>query len=134
MSLRQLLITFIAFCRALFKIIVSGLRARMYFPEDCFIDARIDPEKAPLAFLLKLSDSLQDWERPSKINSTGLSANLFNIEIRNNKLIYRYCTMHGTNQSSIKYLDDLPSIYSAFVLLVFQVVDLLFYSLISSPH
>ncbi len=43
-------------------------------PNKCFADAKIDRSKAPVAFLLKLSDCLQEWERPSLTNSNGDSA------------------------------------------------------------
>jgi hypothetical protein len=55
--------------------------------ESCFSEVKIDPETAPVAFLLKVSDCLQDWERPNKDNPLGLSAAQFDIEIENNKLI-----------------------------------------------
>jgi len=58
-------------------------------PSECFKD-KIDRSKAPLAFLLRLSDCLQEWERPSDENSTGLSSDKFDIEFdETNKLIFR---------------------------------------------
>ncbi len=48
---------------------------------------RIDRKKAPLAFLLKLSDSLQEWQRPNKIDNKGLNPNLFEIRIDGRRLI-----------------------------------------------
>ncbi len=53
-----------------------------------FKGIKIDPKKAPLAFLLKLSDTLQDWERPSQKTPEGISANKYDISIKKNKLIY----------------------------------------------
>jgi hypothetical protein len=52
-------------------------------PNDRFRSAKIDRKKAPLAFLLKLSDCLQDWERPSKKNVKGFNADSYDITIRN---------------------------------------------------
>lgn len=55
-------------------------------PKRCFDSAKIDRLKAPVAFLLRLSDCLQDWERPSK-NSNGYSATKFDVKIDNKQLI-----------------------------------------------
>ena len=57
-------------------------------PGKWFANAKIDRSKAPVAFLLKLSDSLQEWERPSKENPTGFSATQFDIRIDNNQLVF----------------------------------------------
>jgi hypothetical protein len=48
-------------------------------PARCFAEARIDPIRAPLAYLLKLSDSLQEWDRPSLDNPNGLPSSAFDI-------------------------------------------------------
>ena len=58
-------------------------------PSRCFGSAKIDPSKAPIAFLLKLSDCLQEWERPSLTNPTGFSATQFDVKIDNDQLILR---------------------------------------------
>ncbi len=50
-------------------------------------DIQIDRSKAPIAFLLRLSDCLQDWERPSSENLNGFSPAEFDIEIKNGHLI-----------------------------------------------
>ena len=57
-------------------------------PNRCFADAKIDCSKAPVAFLLKLSDCLQEWERPSLTNPKGFSAAQFDIKIDNDQLIF----------------------------------------------
>lgn len=57
-------------------------------PKRCFTSSRIDGHKAPVAFLLKLADCLQEWERPSADNSQGYPATLFNIGADNGQLIY----------------------------------------------
>jgi len=54
-----------------------------------FSAAKIDREIAPLAFLLKLSDSLQDWERPSLQNPIGIPASNYDIEVDNKKIIFK---------------------------------------------
>ena len=58
-------------------------------PKRSFVNSKINRSKAPVAFLLKLSDCLQDWERPSKINPTGFSATKFDIKIDNDQLIFQ---------------------------------------------
>lgn len=50
-------------------------------PSRCFTDAKIVREKAPVAYLLKLSDALQEWERPSGEDEWGSSAELFDISV-----------------------------------------------------
>ena len=57
-------------------------------PKRSFVNSKIDRSKAPVAFLLKLSDCLQDWERPSKTTPTGFSATKFDIKIDNDQLIF----------------------------------------------
>lgn len=55
-------------------------------PSKHFKHSKISLEKAPIAYLLKLSDCLQDWERPSHNNQQGFPANLYNIEVVNKTL------------------------------------------------
>jgi hypothetical protein len=57
-------------------------------PARCFRNAKIDRYKAPIAFLLRLSDSLQDWDRPSLDTPEGLPATCFDIEVTNGGLIF----------------------------------------------
>jgi len=57
-------------------------------PERCFTKAKISRSVAPIAFLLKLADCLQDWERPSSVDEFGLSASQFGIKIDKNRLIF----------------------------------------------
>jgi len=58
-------------------------------PNWCFANAKIDRSKSPVAFLLRLSDCLQEWERPSLKNPTGFSATQFGIEISNEQINFR---------------------------------------------
>jgi len=58
-------------------------------PSRCFKSAKIDRARAPVAFLLKLSDCLQEWERPSLRNPAGFSAEKFDIEVKDEQLILR---------------------------------------------
>jgi hypothetical protein len=55
-------------------------------PSQSFNGAKIDPQKAPLAFLLKLSDTLQEWERSSKDLPRGLSSDSFDLIYENNSI------------------------------------------------
>jgi len=48
---------------------------------NCFKKSKIDKKKTPLAFLLKLSDCLQDWERPSGNKIKGFPDEEYGIEI-----------------------------------------------------
>jgi hypothetical protein len=54
----------------------------------CFSNTKIVIQKAPLAFLLKLCDCLQEWERPSQENPTGLEAKQFDINIEHGIIIF----------------------------------------------
>ena len=57
-------------------------------PSSSFKKTKINLLNSPLAFLLKLSDSLQDWERPSSKYLNGYSASDFDIEIHEGKIYY----------------------------------------------
>jgi hypothetical protein len=57
-------------------------------PTRCFSTAKIDLERAPLAFLLKLSDSLQEWERPSNKIPSGLSSDNFDIAVADDHIVF----------------------------------------------
>lgn len=50
-------------------------------PASSFYTQKINRRKAPTAFLLKLCDSLQEWDRPSKENPSGEPASKFDISI-----------------------------------------------------
>lgn len=58
-------------------------------PKRCFKKAKIDRFRAPLAYLLRLSDGLQDWERPSAHNRTGYPDDMFDIDVVGNDLIFK---------------------------------------------
>ena len=55
-------------------------------PPECFKN-EISQNDAPVAFLLRLSDCLQDWGRPSGENIDGFSPNHFDIEFNDSDLI-----------------------------------------------
>lgn len=57
-------------------------------PSRCFKDAHLCKQQAPLAFLLKLSDCLQDWNRPSADNPRGIPQRVFKINITDGKLMF----------------------------------------------
>jgi hypothetical protein len=55
----------------------------------CFQSAKIIMKQAPVAYLLKLSDVLQEWERPSFEKKKGISPDRFRIDILDDRLIFR---------------------------------------------
>ena len=75
-------------------------------PKSCFLSSKIDRLKAPVAFLLKLSDCLQQWERPSKTNQIGFSSNNFDIEIRDGQILF-YTNISNEKKKEIK--DEISS-------------------------
>lgn len=62
---------------------------------------KIDRSKAPLAFLLRLSDCLQEWDRPSSENLNGFSSSKFNIEIEKDHLIL-YANIPDSSRKKIE--------------------------------
>jgi hypothetical protein len=56
-------------------------------PPECFKESKINRHNAPLAFLLRVTDCLQEWERPSKENPEGYLSTKFNLSIDDEKLI-----------------------------------------------
>ncbi|MBN2020755.1 MAG: hypothetical protein JW749_11095 [Sedimentisphaerales bacterium] len=54
--------------------------------DHCLKKSPLDRKRAPLAFLLKLSDCLQEWERPNADQHIGVSNDRFGIHIANGKL------------------------------------------------
>ena len=64
--------------------------------EKCFENKKIEMKNAKLAYLLKLSDELQDWNRTVFENHASNPSELFDITIRNSKLLIRttedFCT------------------------------------------
>lgn len=57
-------------------------------PDDCFTSAKIDPVRAPLPFLLRLSDCLQEWERPSGLGTQEFPEGLFDIDVISGDLVF----------------------------------------------
>ena len=58
-------------------------------PARCFRSAPLDRNRAALPYLLRLSDSLQDWERPSANDPMGLPESAFDIDILLGRLIFK---------------------------------------------
>ncbi len=58
-------------------------------PSPCFEKCRIRRNRASVAFLLRLSDCLQDWERPSGEQSRGFSAQNYHIRVADGLLVFR---------------------------------------------
>lgn len=67
-------------------------------------DIQIYRSKAPIAFLLRLSDCLQEWERPSFENLNGFSPAEFDIEIKGGCLILHANIPH---ERKIKIKNDI---------------------------
>jgi len=61
-------------------------------PSRCFTTARLNRERAPLAFLLRLSDCLQDWDRPSADDPFGIPSSDFSIQISEGRLLFVVAT------------------------------------------
>ena len=55
-------------------------------PPRCFNKSKINREIAPIAYLLKASDSLQEWQRPWKNNENGISPSKFDIKINQRRI------------------------------------------------
>jgi len=74
--------------------------------DDAF--GNIDKTKAQLAYLLKLSDGLQEWDRPKKKMSEGDSPENYDIQGEQNKLIFKVSNQGIKDQieSNIKCLKD----------------------------
>jgi len=58
-------------------------------PARCFRSAPLDRNRAALPYLLRLSDCLQDWERPSANDHTGLPDGDFDIDTPPGRLVFR---------------------------------------------
>ncbi len=56
---------------------------------DCFKTPRIHPERARVAFLLRLADTLQEWDRPSQRLPDGLPGDRFDLDFDGTNIIYR---------------------------------------------
>ena len=70
-------------------------------PNELFLNNRIDAHQAPLPFLLKLSDILQEWERPSQTNPRGFHPEQFTIRINQN--IEYYANIPPIKKEEIQY-------------------------------
>lgn len=59
-------------------------------PVSCFEKTKIELEKAPLAYLLRISDCLQEWDRPKKDEINGVPCTNFEILIdHQNRLVLK---------------------------------------------
>lgn len=67
-----------------------------------FADTKITRSNAPLAFLLRLSDSLQDWERPSQYDPHGIPADRYDIRVEDGKLVFK-CDIPADRKERIQY-------------------------------
>jgi hypothetical protein len=75
--------------------------------DDAF--EKIDKNKAPLPYLLKLCDELQTWDRPNQNTPIGDSPENYDISIKNNKIIFKVKTEEDRSKitQKIDCLNDL---------------------------
>jgi len=75
-------------------------------PDNAF--EKIDRNKAPLPYLLKLCDELQNWDRPDQNTLTGDSPENYDISIQKNKIIFKVKSKKNREKISkkIKCLND----------------------------
>lgn len=74
-------------------------------PARCFAPARIDRTRAALPFLLRLSDCLQDWDRPSAEEPEGIPDDMFQIDLAPGRLV---CIVNDPDRRS-KIADEIAS-------------------------
>lgn len=67
----------------------SAIYIHSHKPEWFKNHSKINRSKASVAFLLKLSDCLQEWDRPSGKNIKGFSCDNFKIMFKGNNLIFK---------------------------------------------
>lgn len=91
-----------------FKRIIVPACAAIYIHDrkSKYFTKKINRSKAPIAFLLRLSDCLQEWERPNFENPNGLLATRFDIEIKDNQLIFNY-TISDDNKIKNKIMNEI---------------------------
>ncbi len=70
-----------------------------------FHKTRVQADKAPVAFLLRLADTLQEWERPSGKDPNGFSPDLFELEIAGRRMHYRARIDDGRKRGITNVLD-----------------------------
>lgn len=71
-----------------------------------FVETPVRADRAPVAFLLRLADTLQEWERPSGEQPDGHSPDLFDIDISSDKLVYKTGIANGIKQGLRATLDQ----------------------------
>ena len=76
-------------------------------PNRCFVGNPLDRARAPLAFLLRLSDCLQDWERPSADDPHGVPDIRFHIEIDGGRLVFSVDDEDRRNEIASKIASSL---------------------------
>lgn len=70
-----------------------------------FKKTRIDPENARVAFLLRLADTLQEWDRPSQRLPDGLPGDRFDLDFDGTNIIYRAAIDDGHKEYLTRSLD-----------------------------
>lgn len=76
-------------------------------PSSRFKTARLNKKRAPLAFLLRLSDCLQDWDRPSADCLRGIPNDKFDIKITDGRIVFTV----ADKSSRDKIASDITSVF-----------------------
>ncbi|HJT33063.1 MAG TPA: hypothetical protein VJ783_13560 [Pirellulales bacterium] len=71
-----------------------------------FARTLVRADRASVAFLLRLADTLQEWDRPSGKEPDGHSPDLFDIEVSGDKLVYTTGIAEGIKQGLRVTLDQ----------------------------
>jgi hypothetical protein len=76
-------------------------------PRECFGKAKIKLKLSPLAYLLFLSDNIQEWRRPSLTNRFGYPSTSYAIQVEHNRLHIRVPNLEQKRKITEKLADYL---------------------------
>jgi hypothetical protein len=80
-------------CAAIF---LHNLKKKWFAPD------KIQRQLAPVAFILRLADALQEWERPSGKSPRGLSPSSFDIEVVDGRLLFHGFRLNRLRKAEIR--------------------------------
>ena len=66
---------------------------------------RLNRHKTPVAYLLRLADTLQEWDRPSGQLPDGLSPEIFELDFVGSEIIYQAKVPDGMKENLRRGLD-----------------------------
>ncbi len=78
--------------------------------KEWFTGNKIERQRAPLAFLLRVADTLQEWERPSGENPDGLPPSSFDIEVQGGRFVF---TANISKERKAKIQDEIRATVEA---------------------